>query len=189
MRLFIVSALLLVTTSAAAQSRWTVSVGPEFHNNWQVALPRVWGVRARAEYDLIRPNTVFGLRFETSGRWSPNQSYSYSNFDGSSSYSATQQMFDLMVGFNASVSPLPRARFSPYVSAGVYGIQQWLRWSRSEQTGSFGYVRPPRTDSRLVLAGSLGVGLRMRVGGRAFQLEYRNIYNQTSLTFGTRIPF
>lgn len=192
MRLFIVSALFLITTSAAAQSRWTMSVGPESYVSAGNPSERVWGVRARAEYDLLRPNQVFGLRLETSGRWSPTQSYAHSFSDGSGMWGGTRQLFDLTFGLTASISPLPRARFSPYVTGGVFAVQQWLQWS-SYRTGSFVSVRPVRTDSRLEPAGALGVGVRMRVAGRTFQLEYRTLVHQihhnAGLTFGTRLPF
>ena len=133
MRLFIVGALLLLSSTAAAQSRWTVSAGPEWNRSWIAPLERTLGVRTRAEYDLTRPNNVFGLRFETSARWSPAHGYSRSS--GSDAWGGTVQSFDLMLGFNASVSPMPRARVSPYVTVGVYGVQQWLQWSYY-QTGS-----------------------------------------------------
>jgi hypothetical protein len=186
MRPFLVGAvfLILITTSAAAQSRWTVSVGPDWHPGWSASL----GGRVRAEYDLIRPNNVLGLRFETSGRWSPASSYSYRFSDGSGTWGGTTQSFDIMLGFNASISPLPRARFSPYVTAGVFGMQQWVQ-SSNYQTGSTGYVKPLRTDSRLAIVGALGLGLRMRLVGRTFQLEYRISNQRGALTFGTRLPF
>ena len=191
MRFFIVGAvsLILITTSAAAQSRWTVSVGPEWRPGSSPSLPRFWGMRARAEYDLTRPNRVFGLRLETSGHWSPASSYSSGFPDGSGTWGGTRQAFDIMLGFNASISPLPRARFSPYVTAGVFGMQEWFQ-SSSYQTGSNAYVRPLRTYSRLAMVGALGFGLRMRLVGRTFQLEYRGTSNHRGgLTFGTRLPF
>ena len=52
MRLFIVGVALLSATSAAAQSRWTLSTGPER----RVGEMRAWSARLRVEYDLTKPN-------------------------------------------------------------------------------------------------------------------------------------
>jgi len=73
MRLFILgAALLFSTTAAAGQSRWTLSTGAE----WSRGIPqiRTWGVRFRAEYDLTPPNSVFGLRLEGGARVAPTSS-------------------------------------------------------------------------------------------------------------------
>lgn len=185
MRLFIVGALFFVTTSAAAQSRWTFSTGPE----WSRGIPqiRTWGARLRAEYDITRPNSVFGIRLETGARWSPTQSYFYS--DGIGTWAGTEQQFDLLVGLNASLSPLPRARVSPYVAVGIFGRQEWTYGSRFFGTSSSSTSTPVRTYSRGDIVGSLGLGFRARVGGRSFQLELRRLYDHNGVTFGTRLPF
>src|SRR6266568_1480289 len=170
-RLFVLSVLLLFSATAGlAQSRWTLSVGPE----WTKVTPTIswWGMRLRAEYDLIKPPSVFGLRLEGGARWGPNQHF-FSESSSRTEFGAEQQM-DLMLGFTGSLSPLPRARFSPYVAMGIFGRQMWRRGSRFTQDSVFG---------------TLGLGLRARISGRSFQLELREIYNHYGLSFGTRLPF
>lgn len=186
MRIVIVGAALLVATSAAAQSRWTFSAGPE----WTSVTPKdhVWGMRARAEYDLTKPNSVLGLRLEGAALWSPTQSYFY---EGSYYTSGgTQQGTDLMLGVNGSLSPIPHARVAPYVTMGIYGRQQRIYGSgffNSSLTGASS--SPPSARYRGDILGTLGLGVRMRLMGRAFQLEYRRIYDSNGLTFGARLPF
>jgi len=189
MRLFISGvALVLCTTTVLAQepSRWTISAGPE----WAKASPssRLWGVRLRAEYDLTKPSSVFGLRLEGAARWGPSQTYFYES--GPRSQSGFLQSSDVMLGLSGAISPFPRARLTPYVTMGIYGRQTWTRGSvsvydttmRSWNSSSFG-------ASRGDFMGALGVGLRGRLGGRSFQLELRRIYSNNGLTFGTRLPF
>ena len=188
-------ALSFVFGTAAAQdtsltsptpSRWTLSAGPE----WTYVSPvdRLWSMRLRAEYDLTRPYSVFGLRFEGAVRWSPTQSYFYSS--NSFSFGGTEQRTDLMLGLTGSLSPIPRARFAPYVTMGIFGRQEWRSGvtSRSDPgtPDFYGVAFPP---SRGNIVGVVGLGLRARLGGRSFQLEYRRIYGSTGLTFGTRLPF
>jgi len=185
-------ALPFAVTTAAAQdtpptpSRWTLSAGPE----WTYVSPadRLWSMRARAEYDLTRPNSVFGLRLEGAFRWSPTQSYYYSS--GSFTFGGTEQRTDVMLGVTGSLSPMPRARFAPYVTLGIFGRQEWRsgltfrddRFTPSSYAAAF----PPSQGN---IIGVLGLGLRGRLGGRSFQIEYRRIYNSSGLTFGTRLPF
>ena len=188
-------ALSVVFGTAAAQdtsltsptpSRWTFSAGPE----WTHVTPvdRLWSMRLRAEYDLTRPYSVFGLRFEGAVRWSPTQSYFYSS--NSFSFGGTEQRTDLMLGLTGSLSPIPRARFAPYVTMGIFGRQEWRSGitSRSDPGTPYfyGVAFPP---SRGNIVGVVGLGLRARLGGRSFQLEYRRIYGSGGLTFGTRLPF
>ena len=183
MRLFIVGALVLLTSTAAAQSRWTVSTGPEWSRG-EIAALRTWGIRFRAEYDLTRPNSVLGLRLESGARWSPTQGYLWNSFVGT--VSGVEQKFDLMLGLNASLSPMPRARVSPYFTAGIFGRQEWIRGSRSYEGSP-----PPAvgTQTHGDIIGAFGVGLRARPGGRTFQLEYRRLHSQASVMLGTRLPF
>jgi hypothetical protein len=180
MRLCFVGAALLfsIVTTGAAQSRWTLSAGPEWSTGWNHPY-RAWGMRIRAEYDLTKPNRMFALRFESGALWSPTQTYFRQDGSG------TEQMFDVVVGLNASLSPMPRAPVSPYVTLGIFGRQQWVQGSRFPANASFSSI----PGNRGAIAGALGVGLRIRLGGQAFQLEYRRLYNHTGLTFGTRIPF
>ena len=189
MRLFITGvALVLCTTTMLAQepSRWTISAGPE----WGKSTPSsyFWGVRLRAEYDLTKPSSVFGLRVEGAARWGPTQSYFYDW--GWRIEDGVRQSSDLMVGLSGAITPFPRARITPYVTMGIYGRQTWIQGSvsvydstmRSWNSSSFG-------ASRGDFMGALGVGLRGRLGGRSFQLELRRIYSNNGLTFGTRLPF
>lgn len=185
--LFVGVVLFLCTTSVAAQqpSRWTFSAGPEWYRNPKA---RLWGMRLRAEYDLTRPSSVFGLRLEGGARWGPTQSYFYQSVGGSAG--GTEQRMDLIVGFSGSLSPLPRSRFSPYVTMGVYGRQLWTQGSFFSQDSIFGSRSIPyssRTSGDFI--GSLGLGLRARLGSHSFQLELRRIYDHNGLTFGTRLPF
>jgi len=186
MRLFIIGAALLITTTAAAQTRWTFSAGPE----WGRVTPAnsVWGMRLRAEYDLTRPNSIFGLRLEGGARWGPTQSYFYQS--GPRSEGGAEQRMDLMLGLSAGLSPFPRARFSPYVTMGVFGRQLWRQGSLFVHDSTFFSRDVPNLKySRGDIVATLGLGLRARVSGRPFQLELRRIYDHNGVTFGTRLPF
>jgi hypothetical protein len=184
MRFLIISVAVLTTaTTAAAQSRWTLSTGPE----WSRGIPalRTWGARFRAEYDLTPPSSVFGLRLEGGARWNPTQSYLFS--DGIGTLSGTDQQFDLMLGFNASLAPIP-GPLSPYASFGTLARQQWTQGSRTLSVDE-PMTRSMRWYPHLDIVGSLGVGLRGRLFSRSFQVEYRRLYDHNGLTFGTRLPF
>jgi hypothetical protein len=185
MRLFIVGAALLLTSTAGAQTRWTFSAGPEWHRSWGTHL---WGVRLRAEYDLTKPTRVFGLRLEGGARWGPTQGF----FDesGSRSVGGQDQTTDLMLGLSGAISPFARGRLSPYVAMGVFGRQMWRQGSFFVRDSTLlSYERPYSSDSRGDIIGTLGLGLRARLGDRSFQLELRRLYYHNSLTFGTRLPF
>lgn len=186
MRLFIVGAACLLASPVTAQSRWTLSTGPEYSRGSIPELRR-WGVRFRAEYDLTPPNSVFGVRLEGGARWSPTQSYFFSEGIGADQFiwAGTKQQFDVMLGFNTSLSPLPRAPVAPYFSFGIFHRQVWTYGS--ETFGSSTFRWSGSTYGGII--GSLGLGLRARVGGRAYQLELRRLYDHNSLTFGTRLPF
>ena len=190
MRLIIAGvAVVLCTTTALAQepSRWTLSAGPE----WGLVAPHthLWGMRLRAEYDLTKPNSVFGLRLEGGARWSPTQGYFSS--DNVATWSGIEQRSDLMLGFSGSLAPFPRARIAPYVTMGIFARQLWIHGASevSFQPGSFAQSPPDSTRSSGDIIASLGVGLRARLAGRSFQLELRRLYNHNGLTFGTRLPF
>lgn len=183
MRLCIVGAALLLTSTAAAQSRWTLSTGPEW-TRWTPSV-HLWGVRLRAEYDLVKPNSVFGLRLDGGALWGPTQNYVFAS--GSSIQGGVDQTADIMLGVSAAIAPFPRARLSPYVSAGVFGRQVW-------RTGSF-FVQDSTVNtfdtgsSRGYVITTVGLGLRAQLSGRSFQLELRGIHDHFGLTFGTRLPF
>ena len=189
MRVFIAGvAFVLCTTTGLAQepSRWTVSVGPE----WTQAGPyaHLWGARLRAEYDLTRPSRLFGLRLEGGARWGPTQSYFYES--GPRSQGGLDQSADVMLGLSGAISPFPRGRFTPYVTMGVFGRQTWRQGSLFVHDSTFlSWDVPNFRSSRGDIIGTLGLGLRARLGGRSFQLELRRIYDHHGLTFGTRLPF
>jgi hypothetical protein len=187
-RLCIVGAALLlsISTHAAAQSRWTFSAGPE----WGKVTPAnsLWGMRLRAEYDLTKPSSVFGVRLEGGTRWGPTQSFFYRSIFGRES--GTEQRMDLMLGFSGALSPFPHARFSPYVTMGIFGQQTWLRGSRFVQDSIFGSSTVPSFSlTRGDIVATLGLGLRARTGSRSFQLELRRVRHNNGLSFGTRLPF
>lgn len=73
MRLFIVGIAVLFTTSGAAQSRWTLSAGPEWSE-----FRSLWGLRFRADYDLLNQQSPLQLRLQSSARWGPTQGFRYS---------------------------------------------------------------------------------------------------------------
>ena len=178
----------LLSSNGAAQtpSRWTFSAGPE----WVKVTPttRLWGMRLRAEYDLTKPTGVFGLRLEGGARWGPTQSYFYES--GTRSEGGTEQGMDLMLGVSGGLSPFPRARFSPYFTMGIFGRQTWSRGSFFVHDSTFlSYDAPYRAFTRGDIIGTLGAGLRARLGGRSFQLELRRVYGRNGLSFGTRLPF
>jgi hypothetical protein len=188
-RLFIVGAALhfLTTTVAAGQSRWTISAGPEWTPTFGSG--HFYGGRLRAEYDLIKPTSPFRLRFETGTFWSPTQSFFGSYIDGSSVYGFKQSM-DLTVGLSAAISPLPRARFSPYVMMGVQARQTWSHGANSftNPDGSLAWNEPERSRTYGDVLWQAGIGMRARIGGRMFQLEMRH-FSRQSLTLGTNLPF
>src|SRR5689334_1232503 len=83
-----------------------------------------------------------------------------------------------------------RGRFTPYVTMGVFGRQTWTGGSMFvHDTTSLSWDIPSFRSSRGDIMGTLGLGLRGRLGSRSFQLELRRIYSSNGLTFGTRIPF
>lgn len=197
MRSFLVLLVALSSVSHAATaqgprlaSRWTVSAGPE----WIAVGPKshVLGMRVRAEYDLTKPASVFGLRFEAAALWNPTQNYFYTGSFGGTGFSVggTEQRMDLMIGLAGSFSPIPHARFSPYVTTGVYARQQRIYGSRFFSNSGPGLHGLQRiTTSRGDIIGAVGLGLRMGIGDHTFQVEYRNISGAKGLTFGMRLPF
>jgi len=98
---------------------------------------------------------------------------------------------DMAFGLSALFTPFPRARFSPYLTGGVLGRQVWSNgWSVfSDTTGfSMGSSTPQsRTNGAIVVP--MGIGIRARIAGRQFQIEYRVHNPQQGLTLGTRLPF
>jgi hypothetical protein len=179
--------------TAAAQeslptpSRWTLAAGPD----WSSSRSQLWGLRFRAAYDLMRPDRRLGLRLEASGLWGPTHFYS-SNYQvvGGRAYGQIQTV-DMMFGLSGLLTPFPRARFSPYFTIGVVGRQVWSNgWSVFSDTMGYssGSTTPQsRTYGAIVVP--MGIGIRARLGGRQFQIEYRVHNPQQGLTLGTRLPF
>jgi len=146
-------------------------------------------MRLRAEYDLTRPSSVFGLRLEAGALWTPTQSYFFQS--GSRTQGGVDQSSDIMLGLSASITPFPRARVSPYVTLGIFGRQMWRQGSYFVQDPSLlSYNQQPHFSySRGDIIPTLGLGLRVRLGGQSFQLELRQIRDHGDLTFGARLPF
>jgi len=188
MRLFIVGAVLLlsISTTADAQSRWTFSAGPE----WTPFSPGTfYAARVRAEYDLIKPTGPLRLRFETGGFWSPTQDFYGQYVIDGGTFRGTRQRFDLTLGLSAALTPLPRARFSPYIVMAAMARQSWTRqFSWRQSPGSSPQYFPLTTYSVGDVVVQPGIGMRARIAGRVFQLEWRH-YAYRSLTLGTQLPF
>jgi len=187
-RFFIAGVALLFASSAAAQSRWTFSAGPE----WQPYVGGQFiGGRARGEFELLKPNRPFRLRMEIGGYWEPTQDrFGFSAIDGSS-YSQTRQTVDVSFGFSAAVSPLPRASFSPYFTAGVLARQSWIRGAYFRFPASGQPTYSPFSGTLGELAYPVGLGLRARIMGRVLQFEYRRFLGEhrNGLMVGTSLPF
>lgn len=187
MRFLIVGFALLLTTTATAQSRWTLSAGPEW-----TPFPNgpFFGGRVRAEYDLIQPASPFRLRLEGGGFWSPTQDFSGRYVIASNgTYAGTRQTVDLSFGLSAALTPLPKARFSPYVVMAAVARQSWRRWSLWQQyNGSEPQLSYGNGSTGEVLL-QPGLGIRARLGSRTFQLEVRRYEHSNSATIGTQLPF
>ena len=186
----VLSLTLPFALSAAAQdtplspSRWTVSAGPEWVR-WTPSV-HLWGVRLRAEYDLTRPSRVFGLRLEGGALWTPTQQYFFSS--GSTLQGGVEQTTDLMLGVSGAFTPFPRAPVTPFLSLGLFGRQVWRQGSFFVQGSALPY-NENFNDSRGDIIATVGLGLKIRLGSRSFQLELRSIQDHFGLTVGPRLPF
>jgi hypothetical protein len=187
-RLFIVFVVsFVVASTGAAQSRWTFSAGPEWT---PFANGRFYGGRVRVEYDMINPTSPLRLRLETGGFWSPTQSYNGSFVIAGGTFGGERQVFDLTFGLSAAITPLPKARFSPYVVMAAVARQSWTRGSGWVQyPGSAPQYFPQATNSVGDLLLQPGIGIRARVARRVFQLEWRHFEHISTLTLGTHLPF
>jgi hypothetical protein len=193
MRPFLVlfAALLLTSSSGTAQttSRWTLSAGPE----WTSGIANLWGVRLRADYDLIGQHSPLRFQLQGGARWGPTQifSHSFPAFGGGSHSSVvgSDQTVDLTVGVVAAITPIPRARVAPYFTFGVLARQVWsygwTRWTHPEGT----FTDPERFRAFGGIVTVPGLGVRARIGGRSLQFEYRWLDKLHSTTFGTKLPF
>jgi len=186
---FVLGVALLLSRTSAAQtpSRWTFSAGPEWTTTFGGG--HFYGGRLRAEYDLLTPTKPLRLRLEAGTFWSPTQFFFANYLDGSSVYGFNQAV-DLTLGLSAALSPLPRARFSPYVMLGVYARQTWSHGANSFRNpdGSFAWNDLERSRTVGDILAQVGIGIRARVGGRMFQVEMRQ-FSRRSLTLGTHLPF
>ena len=181
MRLLLGAALLFTTTAASAQTRWTLSAGPE----WGTSV----GGRVRGEYDLIKPDRPVRLRFEFGGYWEPTQNYfgTYA-ISENGSYMGSGQAIDLGIGVTASLTPLPRARFAPYVSIGVLARQVWAHgWNSITTPDTNTYAKYSTTNGQMIAP--YGLGVRARLGAHVFQVEMRKVEHRTALLVGTSLPF
>lgn len=181
MRFFIVGAALLLTSTAAAQSRWTLSAGPEWQSNI--------GARLRGEYDLVKPDQPLRLRLELGGYWEPSQlqlrSYAIPE---NGSVALSSQSVDFMFGLTVSLTPLPRARIAPYVTVGALGRQVWAHGKVFIATpDSATHTNYAETEGQLLVPRALGV--RARLGARLFQVEIRRLEHRTAVMVGTNLPF
>ena len=186
MRLFVIGAALVLASPVAAQSRWTFSAGPEWTPTFGGSF---YGGRLRAEYDLLTPTKPLRLRLEAGTFWSPTQSYFASYPRGGTAYGFNQEV-DLTLGLSAALSPLPRARFSPYVMLGFYARQTWSHGANTFvlPDGSFAWNELERSRTVGEILPQVGIGIRARIGGRMFQLEARQ-FSRRSMTLGTHLPF
>lgn len=191
-------ALSFVSSTAPAQtipptpSRWTLSAGPEW------GFPSLWGLRVRADYDLVGRTSPVRLRLQAGALWGPTQRF-YHAFGGGSEYYGMDQTVDLTFGVVAAISPVPRARMSPYLTIGVLARQAWSHgWTQARNAaGSTFSAIPEATRMFGDVIIPVGLGIRANIGGRSFQLEIRRLYGgnsqgfgmRNSLTFGTSLPF
>lgn len=200
MRSFLVLsvALSFTVSTVAAQatpptpSRWTLSTGPEW------GYPSLWGLRVRADYDLVGRTSPVRLRLQAGALWGPTQRFYRATGAGSVFYGSDQTV-DLTFGVVAAISPVPRARISPYLTMGVLASQAWSHgWSAARNAGGevFGYrAEGTRMSGDIII--TPGLGIRANIGGRSFQIEVRRLYGRNSdafgmrnsLTFGTTVPF
>ena len=189
MRSFLVLLLALsLIGSAAAQtpqtpSRWTLSFG---RDSWYY--PSVWGLRVRADYDLVGRRGPFRLGLLMSGSWGPSQYFTEPA--GDAYLGGNVQRGDLVFGLNSAITPLPKARFSPYLTFGVVARQAWVHGTTYMNVPGYpelNWVEPSHTYGHIVP--TWGLGVRFRIRSRMFQLEHRVMYDVHTWTFGTSLPF
>ena len=148
------------------------------------------GVHLRGEYALL-PDRWVSAHLEGGARWMPNQSFSlpFVLYQSGSGLQVTgrSQLVDVQVGVATTLTPWPRGRFSPYLVTGAVAVLSW-------QSGHTSYTS---TDSsvgthsyrRSAVGGELqdfaGIGLRLRIGARAFRVELRRSSERSDLTLAT----
>ena len=186
MRLLVLGVALLITTTAAAQSRWIASAGPQ----WNPLTNQIAGL-LRAEYDVLRPDRPLRLRLEAGGLWGPTQDFTVAYRLLDQTVQGESQFADLRVGIAASYTPLPHVRIAPYFTFGYVARQVWGHgWSSIvNRDGSTAAFTPEHSATRGYVNPAAGFGIRARLGQRQFQLEIRRMSNFNSLTLGTTLPF
>jgi hypothetical protein len=150
------------------------------------------GLQLGAQY-YLRHDRWLGLRIEAAGYWSPTQSFSSTYTVGDlGGYQGSGRTTGFHLGVAAVASPLPRGRISPYVVFGPSRFQSW----HSEQgeylnrDGSSAELVPPHTWYRAELRLVRGIGVRLRLGDRPLDLEYRSYGGHMSAyTLGTTLHF
>jgi opacity protein-like surface antigen len=152
----------------------------------------VSGLQLGAEYSLRRESWL-GFRLEAAGLLTPtHKSSSCFTLAELGCYQGSSRAAGLQLGLAAIVSPLPRGRVSPYVVAGAAAVQTW-----GSNQGE--YLNPDGSRAQLVRPYSWnqgkvelvrGIGLRLRLGDRPFDLEYRKYGRHISAyTLGTSLRF
>jgi hypothetical protein len=172
--LAVLPSVTLTAQDAPKTPPWSFAVGPA----WDYSLT---GINGRAEYSVMR-DRWFGLRLETGLFWTPDQSILRPFFWGFG------QAAHVNAGLLAVVSPLPRRRFSPYVTMGVAAVQSWSSiWGTTiNPIDGTSYFSGPRSHSRGEYTAVAGLGLRLRVGDRPFKVELRRYGSGvTAATLGT----
>ena len=151
------------------------------------------GFHFRAEYDVMPPERILGLRVHVGGFWAPSQSSSVPTmfYSSGTTFESRAYALSLDLGLSGVVTPWPRARFSPYGVAGVARLQRWSSGSGyyRQADGSVAEFMP-RATSGGEYGLLTGVGVQFRIGERMLQVESRRLSGrQTMLGVGTRIRF
>lgn len=129
------------------------------------------------------------------GRWTPTHAFSSPTllYGEGSTYQGWGQSADLTLGVAATVTPWPRAAFSPYLVTGVAAVQSWNHGHSyyQEADGSLATPLRPYSGTLGEFAPILGLGLRVRVGNRYLRLEARQWAGSLmrELTLGTALRF
>jgi hypothetical protein len=152
----------------------------------------VSGLQLGAQYYLRRDRWL-GLRMEAAGYWSPTQRFSSSyNIGDLGSFEGSGGTAGFHLGLAVIASPLPRGRISPYVLFGPTRFQSWHteQGEYLNQDGTSARLVPPHSWYQAQLRWARGIGLRLRLGDRPFELEYRS-YGRGSRTYslGTSLRF
>lgn len=148
-----------------------------------------YGGRLRAEYDLISPNKPLRLRLEVGGYWEPTHNF-YTEPTDSTEFLGRAQTTDIAFGMTASLTPVPRARFAPYVTIGLLARQSWANgWSSyTVRFVSNTHRSLASTSGQMIFP--VGLGIRARLGDRTVQVELRRWeQGRSAIMVGTSLPF